>query len=110
MRYLQPLTPFLMLWAAAWLFTWRPKWLQWGVGTAVLLNLLCLAFVWQMTLPCSPAPLHRPIYMAHIILMLILLLTLTLPHLGPPLRLTLLLTFTLPLVLADPVLGRLKSA
>ncbi|MCB8926643.1 MAG: phospholipid carrier-dependent glycosyltransferase [Ardenticatenaceae bacterium] len=47
MRYLQPLTPFLMLWAAAWLFSWRPKWLQWGVGTAVLLTttLYALSFV-----------------------------------------------------------------
>ncbi len=37
MRYLQPMTPFLMLWAAAWLFSWRRSWLKWGVGTAVLL-------------------------------------------------------------------------
>ncbi|MCA9897609.1 MAG: phospholipid carrier-dependent glycosyltransferase [Ardenticatenaceae bacterium] len=36
MRYWQPLTPFLMLWAAAWLCSWRSKWLKWGVGTAVL--------------------------------------------------------------------------
>ncbi|MEZ4593358.1 MAG: phospholipid carrier-dependent glycosyltransferase [Chloroflexota bacterium] len=38
MRYLQPLTPFLMLWAAAWLWSWRKRWLRWGVGTAVLLT------------------------------------------------------------------------
>lgn len=82
---------------------WGGGW--WGMGTAVFLNLLCLTFVWQMTLPRSPAPQHRPIYMAHIILMLTLLLALALPHLGPPLRLALLLTFTLPLFLADPVLN-----
>ncbi|MCC6607130.1 MAG: glycosyltransferase family 39 protein [Anaerolineae bacterium] len=38
MRYLQPLTPFLMLWAAAWLWSWRREWLKWGVATAVLLS------------------------------------------------------------------------
>lgn len=38
MRYLQPMTPFLMIWAAAWLFSWRHTWLKWGVGTAVLLT------------------------------------------------------------------------
>ena len=86
---------------------WGGGW--WGAGTAVFLNLLCLALLWQMTLPYAPAPTKQPVYMAHIILMLILLLTLALPHLGAPLRLTLLLTFTLPLVLADPVLGRLES-
>jgi 4-hydroxybenzoate polyprenyltransferase len=85
---------------------WGGGW--WGVGPAVILNLLCFALVWQMTLPHSPAPRHRPIYMAHIILMLLLLLTLALPHLGPSLHLTLLLTFTLPLTLADPVLGQLE--
>lgn len=37
MRYLQPMTPFLMLWAAAWLLSWRSRWLKMGVGTAVLL-------------------------------------------------------------------------
>lgn len=37
MRYLQPMTPFLMLWAAAWLLSWRSRWLKGGVGTAVLL-------------------------------------------------------------------------
>ncbi|VAW32747.1 hypothetical protein MNBD_CHLOROFLEXI01-3174, partial [hydrothermal vent metagenome] len=36
MRYLQPMTPFLMLWAAAWLLSWRSRWLKVGVGTAVL--------------------------------------------------------------------------
>ncbi|MEZ4512520.1 MAG: UbiA family prenyltransferase [Chloroflexota bacterium] len=86
---------------------WGGGW--WGAGTAVLLNLLCLTLLWQMTLPHAPAPQHRPIYMIHIILMLILLLALSLPHLGNPLRLTLLLTFMLPLVLADPVLGRPKG-
>ena len=47
MRYLQPMTPFLMLWAAAWLLSWRPKWLKWGVGTAVLVTttLYALSFV-----------------------------------------------------------------
>jgi hypothetical protein len=37
MRYLQPMVPFLMLWAAAWLLSWRNRWLKVGVGTAVLL-------------------------------------------------------------------------
>jgi hypothetical protein len=47
MRYLQPMTPFLMLWAAAWLFSWRQKWVKWGVGTAVLLTttLYAISFV-----------------------------------------------------------------
>ncbi len=47
MRYLQPLTPFLMLWAAAWLFSWRQKWLKWGVGTAVLITatLYAISFI-----------------------------------------------------------------
>jgi len=47
MRYLQPMTPFLMLWAAAWLFSWRRSWLKWGVGTAVLLTttLYAISFV-----------------------------------------------------------------
>lgn len=46
MRYLQPLTPFLMIFGAA--FLWRlPKWPRWVVGTAVLLTttLYALAFV-----------------------------------------------------------------
>lgn len=38
MRYLQPMTPFLLLWAAAWLFSWQRNWLKWGVGSAVLLT------------------------------------------------------------------------
>lgn len=47
MRYLQPMTPFLMLWAAAWLLSWRQKWLKWGVGTAVLAitTLYAISFV-----------------------------------------------------------------
>ncbi|MBK8905944.1 MAG: glycosyltransferase family 39 protein [Anaerolineaceae bacterium] len=47
MRYLQPLTPFLMVWAAAWLWSWRSAWLKWGVGTAVLLTttLYAISFV-----------------------------------------------------------------
>ncbi len=47
MRYMQPMTPFLMLWAAAWLFSWRQKWLQWGVATAVLTitTLYAISFV-----------------------------------------------------------------
>ncbi|MCB9007415.1 MAG: glycosyltransferase family 39 protein [Ardenticatenaceae bacterium] len=52
MRYLQPMTPFLMLWAAAWLFSWRQKWLKWVGGTAVLLTTFLYAtsfitFYWQ---------------------------------------------------------------
>ena len=38
MRYLQPMMPFLMVWAAAWLLSWRRIWLKWAVGTAVLLT------------------------------------------------------------------------
>ncbi|WP_420643094.1 ArnT family glycosyltransferase [Candidatus Leptofilum sp.] len=47
MRYLQPLTPFLMLWAAAWLLSWQSKVLKWGVGTAVLTvtTLYAISFV-----------------------------------------------------------------
>lgn len=47
MRYLQPMTPFLMLWAAAWLLSWRREWLKWGVGTAVLTitTLYAISFV-----------------------------------------------------------------
>ncbi|MCP4418546.1 MAG: glycosyltransferase family 39 protein [Chloroflexi bacterium] len=37
MRYLQPMIPFLLLWGAAWLVSWRNRWLKWGVATAVLL-------------------------------------------------------------------------
>ena len=47
MRYLQPMSPFLMLWAAAWLFSWQRVWAKWLVGTAVLLGttLYALSFV-----------------------------------------------------------------
>lgn len=47
MRYLQPITPFLVLWAAAWLFSWRRVWLRWFVGTAVLLStaLYAISFI-----------------------------------------------------------------
>ncbi len=47
MRYLQPMTPFLMLWAAAWVFSWRQTWLKWGGGTAVfvLTTLYAISFV-----------------------------------------------------------------
>ena len=55
MRYLQPLTPFLMLWAAAWLFSWRGKWLKWGVGTAVLLTTTLYAISFSNIYP-QPHP------------------------------------------------------
>ncbi|NJN55239.1 MAG: hypothetical protein HC804_11045 [Anaerolineae bacterium] len=47
MRYLQPITPFLMLYAAAMLWSIRSRWLRGGVVTAVLLStfLYALSFV-----------------------------------------------------------------
>lgn len=46
MRYLQPITPLLMLFAAAFLWQLRPRWLKIGAVTAVLLTtaLYALAF------------------------------------------------------------------
>jgi hypothetical protein len=47
MRYLQPITPFLMLYAAAMLLSVKWKWVRWGMVTAVLLSttLYALSFV-----------------------------------------------------------------
>lgn len=47
MRYLQPLTPFLMIYGAAFLLSLKWKWVRWGSITAVLLltSLYALAFV-----------------------------------------------------------------
>ncbi|MCL4261907.1 MAG: phospholipid carrier-dependent glycosyltransferase [Anaerolineae bacterium] len=47
MRYLQPITPFLMLYAAALLLSIRWRWVRWGAVTAVLLTttLYALSFV-----------------------------------------------------------------
>ena len=47
MRYMQPMIPFLLVWGAAWLFSWRQTWLKWSVGTAVLLSttLYALSFL-----------------------------------------------------------------
>ncbi len=47
MRYLQPITPFLMLYAAALLLSIRWRWGRWGAVTAVLLatTLYALSFV-----------------------------------------------------------------
>lgn len=47
MRYLQPITPFLMIYAAAMLLSIRWKWVRWGLVTAVLLatTLYALSFV-----------------------------------------------------------------
>jgi hypothetical protein len=46
MRYLQPMTPFLMIYGAAWIWQWPGKW-RWVRATAVLLTtfLYALAFV-----------------------------------------------------------------
>ncbi|MBX3056072.1 MAG: phospholipid carrier-dependent glycosyltransferase [Anaerolineae bacterium] len=47
MRYLQPITPFLMIYAAALLLSIRWRWARWGAVTAVLLTttLYALSFV-----------------------------------------------------------------
>jgi 4-amino-4-deoxy-L-arabinose transferase-like glycosyltransferase len=47
MRYLQPITPFLMLYAAAMLLSIKLKWVRWAAITAVLLatTLYALSFV-----------------------------------------------------------------
>ncbi len=46
MRYLQPMTPFLMLYGAAWLWHWRGKWRWLGVTAVLLFTLLyATAFV-----------------------------------------------------------------
>ncbi|GIK55563.1 MAG: hypothetical protein BroJett015_12260 [Chloroflexota bacterium] len=47
MRYLQPITPFLMIYAAALLLSIRWRWVRWGAVTAVLLitTLYALSFV-----------------------------------------------------------------
>ena len=46
MRYLQPMTPFLMLYGAAWLWQWRGKWRRLGVTAVLLFTLLyATAFV-----------------------------------------------------------------
>ncbi len=53
MRYLQPMTPFLMIYGAAMVWQWRHKWVRWGAITAVLLftSLYALAFVNMYTQP-----------------------------------------------------------
>lgn len=47
MRYLQPLTPFLMIYGAAMLLSVRPKWVRRGLVTAVLVftSLFAVSFV-----------------------------------------------------------------
>lgn len=65
------------------------------------LSVLCLFLLAAITRPVIDLERTSPLYMTHIILALAMLLTLFIPYLEGPLRLTLPIVFTVPLLTSD---------